>query len=302
MKIGFITNCLAWAGCSDIEDIVKWAVDNKFEDLEIGPGIPLDEKCINNLLDKNDIKISSFIYCRNVLSDDKEEAKHHIDEIKKRIEFAPKIGADKIICTTGVNNNSIVDNNRVKYDPEACLSEFIETFKEIIELAEKKNVKICLESCPIMNNISISPYMWDIIFDKIKSDKLGLAFDPSHFVWEFINPYKAILKYGNKIFDFHGKDCEVNYEKLSEIGILHNFSKTIKNDGVGENEFTKMWWRYRLVGNGDLNWKKIIANLEEVGYDGTITIEHEDPVWEGTLEKVKIGLLKSKKYLKNIMD
>ncbi len=300
MKIGFMTNSLVWAGLDDFEAIANWATEHGFEDLEVGPNVPLEEMVFNNVLDTGKIDISALIYCRNFLCENQEEAAHHKAELIQRINFAPKVGIRKIICSTGVSNTSVVENNKIKYDPEACINEFVDVFDELVELAEKNDVKLCFENCPIMGNIAISPYMWDIIFDRIKSNHLGLAFDPSHFVWQFMDPYKAILKYGNKIFHVHGKDCEVNYEKLSEIGILHNFSKTHHIGGVGENTLKKMWWRYRLVGNGDLHWNKIIANLEEVGYNGTISIEHEDPVWEGSVEKVKIGLLKSQHYLKNL--
>ena len=43
MKLGFITNCFAWAGMNDFAAMARWAKDNGFSDLEIGPSIPLDE-------------------------------------------------------------------------------------------------------------------------------------------------------------------------------------------------------------------------------------------------------------------
>jgi len=57
------------------------------------------------------------------------------------------------------------------------------------------------------------------------------------------------------------------------------------------------WWRYRIPGQGDINWSKFISTLYQVGYDGTISIEHEDPVWSGTLDKVKNGLILGKRHL-----
>lgn len=299
MKIGFLTNSLAWVGIKELEKIAGWAVENGFEDLEVGPNIPLQEEVFNRVLEKGNTDISAFIYCRNFLSADPEEAQAHREALIDRIRFAPKVGIRKIICSTGVTKDSIVDNNPVKYDPEASVDAVVEVFKEFIELAEKNNVKLCFENCPMMGNIAISPYMWDVLFDRLDSDKIGLVYDPSHLVWQFINPYENILKYKHKIFHVHGKDCEVQYDRLSRVGILHNFSKTPGSTKHGENAIAKMWWRYRLPGLGDINWSKIIANLYEIGYDGTISIEHEDPVWEGSLEKVQAGLLKAKKHIQN---
>lgn len=301
MKIGFHTNSLVWVGMNDLNKIAAWASENGFEDMEVGPNVPLKEELFNSVLEKGNIDISAFIYCRNFLSENKQEAAEHKKALMDRIEFAPKVGIKKIICSTGVNKDTIVDNNVLKYDPEASIDAVAEGFKEIVELAEKNNVKLCFENCPLMGNIAISPYMWERLFEKIVSDKVGLVFDPSHLVWQFINPYENILKFKDKIFHVHGKDCEVQYDKLAKYGILHNFSKKEDETKQGENAFEKMWWRYRLVGLGDLNWNRIIANLYEIGYDGTVSIEHEDPVWEGNVEKVKLGLIKAQKHLRSFL-
>ena len=78
MKIGFLTNSLAWAGCTDLREIGRWAAANGFEDLEVGPNIPLEEKLFQEVIEGNSVHISSFIYCRNFFSADEEEAKRHI--------------------------------------------------------------------------------------------------------------------------------------------------------------------------------------------------------------------------------
>lgn len=301
MKIGFITNSLAWAGMKDLDEIAVWASDNGFKDMEVGPGIPLDQKAFETVRQKTGIEISAFIYCRNFLSEDLDVAERHKKALLERIEFAPKVGISKIICSTGVTKESMLKDNPVMYDPEASLDAVAEAFKEVIELAEKNNVKLCFENCPIMGNISISPYMWDVLFDRLGSDKAGIVYDPSHLVWQLMDPYSVIMKYKDRIFHVHGKDCEVNFDKLKQVGILHSFSQKVDEVKEGENELKKMWWRYRLPGLGDLNWNKIISNLQEAGFDGTISIEHEDPVWEGTMDKVKTGLLKAKKHIESFL-
>ena len=57
------------------------------------------------------------------------------------------------------------------------------------------------------------------------------------------------------------------------------------------------WWRYRIPGMGAIDWPGFISALTEYGYDGPLSTEHEDPVWSGSEEKVKQGLLLAKKYL-----
>ena len=111
------------------------------------------------------------------------------------------------------------------------------------------------------------------------------AYDPSHLVWEMMDPYEPILRYKDKIFHVHGKDTEVNRHRLNYTGILSDYS----------------WWRYRVPGLGEIDWNKIVSNLYEIGYDGVISIEHEDPVWEGTKEKVEKGLLIGKRTIEKAL-
>jgi sugar phosphate isomerase/epimerase len=50
------------------------------------------------------------------------------------------------------------------------------------------------------------------------------------------------------------------------------------------------WWRYRVPGLGDVDWRRLIDEMYDGGFTGTLSVEHEDPVWGGTEEKVKVGL------------
>lgn len=292
MKLGFITNSLTWAGVKDLKSISAWGIENGFSDMEVGPTIPLDEKVFSEIKKDGKIDISSLIYCRNFLDENKDVAAEHKKELIKRIEFAGKLGINKVICSTGVTKDAYYG---ARFNPEKSVKAVVEWFKELIEYAQKYNIKLCIENCPMMGNIALSPYMWDVLFEKLDSDRVGLAFDPSHMIWQFMNPYENIVKYKDKIFHVHGKDTEVLYQNLNRIGILHNITE--------ETEFFEhQWWRHRLPGLGDIDWDKIIANLYEINYEGTISIEHEDPVWEGSLEKVQRGIIRAKNHIKKCIE
>jgi sugar phosphate isomerase/epimerase len=287
MKLGLLTNSLTWQGLKDINEIASWAVKNGFHALEIGPAIELDEKGFSSIMNSGDIDISALIYCRNFLDEDQATAQEYRQNLIKRIQFAGQMGIKKVVCSTGVTKDSFYN---MRYNPENSLEAVAELFKPLIELAEKNEVRLCIENCPMMGNIAISPYMWQLLFDKLNSDRVGLAFDPSHLIWQMMDPYEPIKEFGYKIFHVHGKDTEILYGNLNRAGILHNITEEGKS-------FRQQWWRHRLPGQGDLNWSKIIANLEEAGYDDVISIEHEDPVWDGSLERVQKGILKAKKHI-----
>jgi sugar phosphate isomerase/epimerase len=301
MKIGFLTNCLARSDISDLVSMADWAAANGFGSLEIGPTIPLDEKKFDEVLSKGKINFSAFIYCRNFLSGNAEEAEGHKKALLDRIRFAKKFGIKNIVCTTGVKPNSFSTTNPTQFLPENSLDDSVELFKGFVDEAEKNDTRIVFELCPSMSNIAFSPYIWDMYFDRIKSDKIGLCFDPSHLVWLFIDSYKVLTEYHKKFFHVHGKDTEVDYEALGRTGILHIVSpmKTDINLPHGNNKH--LWWRHRLPGLGQLDWGKIISLLYEFNYTGEISIEHEDPVWSGSTEKIKAGLLRSKKHLEQFI-
>lgn len=303
MKIGFLTNALVEQAkrsgsdaFSTLDQVADWAADHGFTDLECGPMLPLDRAAYERVLAAGRIDITALIYCRNYLSTDAEEAANHLAELKKRIEFAGALGIDKVVTSTGIDKTieeGIYDRdpnvkdrgNMIRRIPVRSLDRVVDLFGPLLELAEKNNVRLCFENCPLMGNIAISPVMWRRIFERLDSDKLGIAYDPSHLVWEMVDPYAPIGEFKDRIFHVHAKDAAIDREQLAQTGILTDFS----------------WWSYRIPGRGELDWNKLLGMLKANGYDGTISLEHEDAAYEGTLEAVENGLLDGKAYLEQSM-
>lgn len=303
MKIGFLTNALVEQArrsglnaFQTLDEVAAWAADHGFTDLECGPMLPLDRAAYERVLGEGRIAITALIYCRNYLSTDPEEAATHLAELKKRIEFAGALGIDKVVTSTGIDKRieeGIYDRdpnvkdrgNMIRRIPVRSLDQVVDLYGPLLELAEKNNVRLCLENCPLMGNIAISPVMWRRIFQRLDSDKLGLAYDPSHLVWEMIDPYAPLDEFKDKIFHVHAKDTAIDRARLAETGILTDFS----------------WWSYRIPGRGELDWKKLLSKLKANGYTGTISLEHEDAAYEGTLPAVQQGLLDGKAHLEQCL-
>ena len=303
MKIGFLTNALVEQArrsglntFQTLDEVAAWAAAHGFTDLECGPMLPLDRAAYERVLGEGRIAITALIYCRNYLSTDPEEAATHLAELKKRIEFAGALGIDKVVTSTGIDKRieeGIYDRdpnvkdrgNMIRRIPVRSLDQVVDLFGPLLELAEKNNVRLCLENCPLMGNIAISPVMWRRIFQRLGSDKLGLAYDPSHLVWEMIDPYAPLDEFKDKIFHVHAKDAAIDRARLAETGILTDFS----------------WWSYRIPGRGELDWKKLLSKLKANGYTGTISLEHEDAAYEGTLPAVQQGLLDGKAHLEQCL-
>lgn len=303
MKIGFLTNALVEQArrsgsdaFSTLPQVADWAAAHGFTDLECGPMLPLDRAAYEQVLDEGRIGISALIYCRNYLSTDPEEAAQHLAALRERIEFAGALGIDKVVTSTGIDK-SVVEGlydrdpalrdrgNLIRRIPAQSLDRVVDLFGPLVELAEKNNVRLCFENCPLMGNIAISPVMWKKLFERLPSDHLGLAYDPSHLVWEMIDPYTPLLEFKDKIFHVHAKDTAIDRVKLARTGILTDFS----------------WWSYRIPGRGELDWRQLLGQLTAEGYDGTLSLEHEDAAYEGSVEAVENGLLDGKAWLEKCM-
>lgn len=303
MKIGFITNAIA-EQCirsgnpeqATLHRIAEWAAEQGFEDLECGPSLGLDRAAFEDVLSRGTIGISTLIYCRNYLSTDEAEAQQHLEELKKRIVFAGELGIEKVVTSTGINKRieeglydrdpNVKDRgNLIRRNPIRSLDQVVDVLGPIVELAEKYQVKLCFENCPLMGNIAISPAMWQKVFERLDSKQVGLAYDPSHLVWEMIDPYMPIEEFKDRIFHFHAKDTKLDRERLARTGILTDFS----------------WWEYKIPGSGELDWTKLLERLNAIGYDGTISLEHEDEAYAGSLEQVEKGLLTAKDFLTGLM-
>ena len=59
------------------------------------------------------------------------------------------------------------------------------------------------------------------------------------------------------------------------------------------------WWRYRLPGFGVVDWPKYLDTLYQVGFDGVISVEHEDNVWGAgdDSDRAKRGLILAQRFL-----
>ncbi|PLT34478.1 sugar phosphate isomerase/epimerase [Bacillus sp. V5-8f] len=122
-------------------------------------------------------------------------------------------------------------------------------------------------------------------------ESIGANFDPSHLVWQGIDPVEAIKKLGREkaIFHFHAKDTYLDKANISINGVL---------DTKHYSQILDRSWTFRSVGYGhdEKMWKDMISALRAVGYDYVVSIEHED-----MLASTDEGLSKAIALLKNIL-
>ena len=70
---------------------------------------------------------------------------------------------------------------------------------------------------------------------------------------------------------------------------------------VREDPWDVGWWRYRVPGLGQVDWRAVVDTLYEGGFDGVLSVEHEDPVWGGTEDRIETGLQVAHRTLRPLL-
>jgi len=178
---------------------------------------------------------------------------------------------------------------RIRGKPiEASLPRFKEVFGRLAKRAADKGVRIAFENCAMDGNwasgdwnIAHNPDAWELIFNALPDDNIGLEWEPCHQLVYLIDPVPQIRKWATKFFHVHGKDATVRWDVIREHGVF------------GKVPFVQM----RTPGFGDSDWTRVISELRLAGYTGAIDIEGwHDPVYRGELEMT--GQVEALNYLK----
>ncbi len=303
MKLGFLTACLPQLG---LKQIVQWASEQGYKSLELAAW-PVtsdrdyqagqidaanftkdDAERVKELFLANNLEISGFAYYDNNLHPDLSLRKSFHDHLRHVINTASMLDVQCVGTFVGARPDKTPGEN---------MKEIGVVFRDLVKYAEDRNVKLMIENCPMENwvkfglpgNYAYSPELWEALFNEVPSDNFGLNFDPSHLFWLGIDYIQAIKDFAPKIFHAHAKDTEMLPVGEYQYGI---FGRQI--DPV---PWKSGWWRYRMPGSGEIDWGLVVRTLQEFGYDYVLSIEHEDPVWEGSVEKVQTGLKLGLKYL-----
>ena len=176
---------------------------------------------------------------------------------------------------------------RDKPVPES-MPRFREVWMPLVEYAASKRVRIAFENCNMGGdwqrgdwNIAFNPDAWELIFEAIPAENLGLQWEPCHQLVQLIDPLPQIREWGSRMFNVHGKDATVRREVIAR----HGFN----------GRECAVW--HRTPGFGDSNWTDLISELRLAGFRGSIDIEGwHDPVYRGELEMT--GQVHALNYLK----
>jgi len=300
MKLGLLT---APFPDTPLEEVADWAAANGFESLEICcwpksegaarryagichidvDGFTQDNADeINEMLASKGLTVSGLGYYPNPLHPDPDHRSLVQGHIKKVITAAAMMGVPVVNTFIGADGSKTQDENW-----ETAKTEW----PHIVEHATANGVKIAIENCPMIfshdewpsgHNVAYSPRIWRQMFAEF-GETVGMNLDPSHLVWQMIDIERVIGEFGDRIYHVHAKDLEIDEDGLYENGIL--------SAGIG-------WQVPRLPGLGDVDWQAFMSAMYRAGYEGDITVEHEDRGFEATDELIKSGFLIARDVLR----
>ncbi len=308
MKLGVMSPVLNEMG---LEDALKYLSGLGVDSLEIGAGgypgkAHLDPKDyldnpakveeLKGLLKKYNIEIAAVACHGNPIHPNKEIAQKFHNEFVDAMKVAVMLGVDTMIGFSGCPGDC-PDSIRPNWVTCAWPDDYLETlewqwnevlipyWKETTKLAKEIGIKkIALELHPgfCVYNPSTLLRLREAV-----GDMIGANFDPSHLFWQGIEPCAAIKYLQGAIYHFHAKDTKIDPENTAKIGVL---------DTQNYGDILNRAWVFRTVGYGHSAevWNNIISTLKATGYDGVISIEHEDG-----LMSPKEGLEKAIKFLQN---
>lgn len=248
------------------------------------------------LLKKHNMKFSALACHGNPVHPNKEIAQKFHDEFVDAMKLAAELGVDTIVGFSGCPGDCAESKNpnwvTCSWPPDYLeILDFqwnevlIPYWKETAALAKEIGIKkIAFEMHPgfCVYNPSTLLKLREAV-----GDIIGANLDPSHLFWQGIDPCEAIKMLKGAIYHFHAKDTKIDAANTSKVGVL---------DTQGYGDIMGRSWVFRTVGYGhsELEWRNIISTLKASGYDGVISIEHEDG-----LMSPKEGLEKAVSLLKN---
>ncbi len=147
---------------------------------------------------------------------------------------------------------------------EAGFQEIVRLWTPIFDEFDRAGVRFALEVHP--TEIAFDLYTAERLLRAFENrPTLGFNFDPSHLLWQGLEPQLFIRAFGPKIYHVHMKDVAITLD--GRAGILGSHLP------FGD---LRRGWNFRSLGHGDVKFGEIVRELNAVGYDGPLSVEWED--------------------------
>lgn len=293
MKLGMLTACLP---DRSLEEVAGLVAGQGYEAMEVGvwprtggrafEASHIDvarfddreHERVRAVLAETGLEISALAYYENNLHPDPQRRAAVAAHLRAAVDAASALAVPYVGTFIGRDPSRSVPENQ---------GEAERVMPPLVDYAAERGVRLVIENCVMEGwhpdgypgNIAYSPELWEWMF----SLGLHLNWDPSHLVWLGIDPVETIPAAAGHIVHAQAKDIEIDDRARQRYGVFG----TVDKHG---DPWRTGWWRYRVPGRGQVDWGRVVDRLYECGFDGTLSVEHEDPLWGGTEERVLEGL------------
>lgn len=290
MKIGLVSDCLAG---QSFEELLKTCKELGIEQVELGvgnwssaPHVDLDGLLeseakrdeMKGMLAEYGISISAFNCSGNPLAPG--DWGRREDEItRKCFRLSVLFGLSTVVMMSGLPAGGPDDKYpnwvTTSWPPETqeilkyqWNQVAIPYWKELIKVANASGVtRLALEphGCQLVHDVENFLRLRDACGG---DQTIGFNLDPSHLFWMGADPIAVARALGDSIYHVHIKDVRI--ERPAAVNTLL--------DGKGVLDFAKRSWNFAIPGYGhdERWWREFLVTLKMMGYDGVLSIEHED--------------------------
>ena len=245
----------------------------------------------------HDIAISALNCSGNPLHPG-EHGRRHAEITRKTIRLAGLLGVDRVVMMSGcpgAPGDSHANWITTEWPPEVrdilrwqWNEVLIPYWEDLTAYARNEGVgKLCLELHGYQNVYNVATLLR---LREAVGETVGANLDPSHLMWMGADPIAAAKALGDAIYYVHAKDTRIDPEIAGINGVI---------DTTPGSDFRNRAWSYITLGRGHAEpwWDKFIAALADAGYDGVLSIEHEDPA-----QSAEEGVEESVLLLRRVLD
>jgi sugar phosphate isomerase/epimerase len=146
-----------------------------------------------------------------------------------------------------------------------ALGRFADRFAPILDACREAGVRFACEVHP--GQLAFDLYSAEAVLDAVGGrEEFGWTFDPSHLHWQGVDPVAFLRRFPDRIYHVHVKDAALTLDGRS--GVLAGYFPS------GD---TRRGWQFRSPGRGGIDWEAIVRALNDIGYDGPLSVDWHDP-------------------------
>ena len=236
-------------------------------------------KAFKQAVDSRGLEISALSCHGNPLHPNAEQAKAADTKYRDTVRLAARLGVQNVITFSGCPGDSDTAtypnwvtcpwpddySTILKWQWDEKVGPY---WKEAGAFAKDNGVRVAIELHPGFVAYHTESY-WRL--HEAGGDAIGVNFDPSHLFWQQMDPLVCVRELGDRIFHVHAKDTWLDMPNIRRNGVLDTKPYTDEKHRS---------WIFRTVGygHGEVFWRSLLSELRLAGYDGSISIEHEDSI------------------------